>query len=91
MENGAPKSSVCIMYASVYQALSMWPAFSNTSCFKNLCTALLTMNSYSYKYHILTGRASGAPGVPGKEIKISVTVNRFLRSIGNAQEGEEQS
>lgn len=89
MENGAPKSSVSIMYASIYQALSMWPAFSNTSCFKNLCTALLTMNSYSYKCHILTGRASGAPGVPGKETKISVTVNRFLRLIGNAQEEKE--
>lgn len=89
MENRAPKSSVCIMYASVYQALSMWPAFSNSSCFKNLCTALLTMNSYSCKYHILTGGASGAPGVPGKETKISVTVNRFLRSIRIAQEEKE--
>lgn len=47
------------------------------------------MNSYSYKYHILTGGASGAPGVPGKETKISVTANRFLRLIGNAQEEKE--
>ena len=64
-------------------------AFSKTSYFKNLCTILLTVNSY--KYHVLIGGATGAPGDPGEETKISGSVNKFPRSVGNAQEEEEQS